>query len=186
MVLWFRFAWLSKNHITIAQRNHTLQMQIRPLQKKDWNIVRRIYQEGIDTGMATFETQVPDWETWDLKFLKKCRIVAEREGEVLGWATLSATSKREVYRGVAEVSIYVDLDCTQKGIGSVLMSALIKSSEEEKFWTLQSSVFTENKGSILLHEKFGFRVVGHREKIAKRDGEWKDTILLERRSNLII
>lgn len=103
-----------------------------------------------------------------------------------GWATLSATSKREVYRGVAEVSIYVDLNCIQKGIGSVLMSALIKSSEEEKFWTLQSTVFTENKGSILLHQKFGFRVVGHREKIAKRDGEWKDTILLERRSRLIV
>ncbi len=161
-------------------------MKIRPLQKKDWNAVRRIYQEGIDTGMATFETQVPNWETWDLKFLKKCRFVAERNGKVQGWATLSPTSKREVYRGVARVSIYVDLNCTQKGIGAVLMSTLIKSSEVENFWTSQSTVFTENKGSTLLHQKFGFRVVGYRERIAKRDGEWRDIILLERRGSLIV
>ena len=160
-------------------------MIVRPLKKEDWPIVRDIYQAGIDTGMATFETQVPDWETWDNKFLKKCRLVAEENKEVKGWAVLSSVSKRKVYRGVAEVSIYVDLKCTQKGIGSVLMRELIQASENENYWTLQSTIFPENKASIRVHEKFGFRIVGRRERIAERNGKWKDTILLERRSNLI-
>lgn len=160
-------------------------MKIRPLQKQDWESVRKIYQAGINTGMATFETQVPDWETWDDKFLKRCRLVVEEKEQVIGWAVLSAVSKRLVYRGVAEVSIYVDLKCTQKGIGSVLMESLVKASEEENFWTLQSTIFPENIASVRIHEKFGFRIVGRREKIAKRDGKWKDTILLERRSDLI-
>ncbi len=160
-------------------------MIVRALQKEDWPAVRDIYQAGIDTGIATFETQVPDWESWNNKFLTECRLVATEKGVVKGWAVLSSVSKRKVYRGVAEVSVYIDLKCTQQGIGSVLMEELIKASEKEKFWTLQSTIFPENKASIRVHEKFGFRIVGRRERIAKRDGRWKDTILLERRSSLI-
>ncbi len=160
-------------------------MKIRPLQKADWPFVRQIYQEGIDTGVATFETEVPDWETWNAKFLPTCRLVVEHENKILGWAVLSAVSKRYVYRGVAEVTIYRDLKCTLKGIGSVLMSALIEVSEKEKFWTLQSSIFPENKASLHLHEKFGFRVIGRRERIAQRNGKWNDTIIMERRSSVV-
>ena len=160
-------------------------MKFRPLQKEDWPTVRKIYREGMDTGMATFETEVPDWETWDMKFLKKCRLVAENENGVVGWAVLSPASKRYVYRGVAEVSIYIDLNSSGKGIGSALLNALIKASEEENFWTLQSVIFSENQVSIHLHEKYGFRIVGIRERIAQRNGVWTDTVLMERRSKNI-
>ncbi|MFK7772780.1 MAG: N-acetyltransferase family protein [Saprospiraceae bacterium] len=160
-------------------------MKIRPLQPEDWPSVRRIYQEGIETGLATFETEVPDWDVWNTKFLPMCRLILEHENKILGWAVLSPVSKRYVYRGVAEVTIYRDLKCTQKGIGSILMSALIECSEEENFWTLQSSIFPENKPSLYLHEKFGFRVVGKRERIAQRNGKWKDIIFMERRSSKV-
>lgn len=160
-------------------------MKIRPLQKTDWPSVRRIYQEGIETGFATFETEVPDWDTWNSKFLPTCRLVLEKENKILGWAVLSSVSKRYVYRGVAEVTIYRDLKCPQKGIGSILMLALIEHSEKENFWTLQSSIFPENKPSLHLHEKFGFRKVGKRERIAQRNGKWYDTIFMERRSSIV-
>lgn len=160
-------------------------MKIRPLEKKDWQTVQRIYQEGIDTGIATFETQCPNWEKWNTKFLKECRIVIEENGNVIGWAALSPTSTRAVYKGVAEVTIYIDLKQSGKGVGTKLMMALVAVSEEAGFWTLQSSIFSENKPSIQLHLKAGFRILGTRERIAKRDGIWKDTLFLERRSNLI-
>lgn len=160
-------------------------MKIRPLQKEDWKAVSRIYQEGMDTGIATFETQCPVWETWDSKFLKECRIVIEENNQILGWAALSPTSKRAVYKGVVEVTIYIDLSQTGKGVGSRLMNALVEASEKAGFWTLQSSIFSENKPSIQLHLKAGFRILGTREKIAKRDGIWKDTVFVERRSKLI-
>ena len=160
-------------------------MKIRPLLKEDWPIVKKIYQEGMDTGIATFETHCPDWEIWNSKFLQKCRIIVEEDGKVLGWAALSPTSKRAVYKGVVEVTIYIDLNQTGKGIGTKLMTALVEQSEQAGFWTLQSSIFSENKSSIQLHLKAGFRVLGTRERIAKRDGIWKDTVFLERRSQLI-
>lgn len=160
-------------------------MKIRPLQKEDWQTVRKIYQQGMDTGIATFETQVPDWEIWNAKFLEACRLVADADGKVVGWAALSPTSKRAVYQGVVEVTIYVDLNQTGKRIGTQLMSSLVKASEEAGFWTLQSSIFSENKSSIKLHQRAGFRIIGTRDKIAKRGGIWKDTVFLERRSNLI-
>ena len=160
-------------------------MKINPLQKEDWQAVQKIYQEGMDTGIATFETQCPDWETWNSKFLQKCRIVVEKDNQILGWAALSPTSKRLVYKGVVEVTIYIDLKQTGKGIGTQLMSTLVQASEEAGFWTLQSSIFSENKSSIKLHQRAGFRIVGTREKIAKRNGIWKDTLFLERRSPLI-
>lgn len=157
-------------------------MKIRPLFLTDWETVSHIYKEGMETGIATFETQVPDWKTWNAKFLSECRLVAEENNKVLGWAVLSPTSKRSVYKGVAEVTIYVDQKCTHQGIGSVLLKALIEESEQKGFWTLQSIIFVKNKGSIRLHEKLGFRVVGIRERIAQRNGTWYDTVLMERRS----
>lgn len=160
-------------------------MKIRPLQPEDWPSVRKIYQEGIETGFATFETETPDWETWNNKFILACRLILEYNDRVNGWAVLSPVSKRYVYRGVAEVTIYRDLNFGKKGIGSLLMSALIKCSEKNKFWTLQSSIFPENKASLRLHEKFGFRIVGKRERIAQRDGKWIDTVFMERRSSFV-
>ena len=160
-------------------------MKIRPFQKEDWQVVSRIYQEGMDTNIATFETQCPDWETWNSKFLQKCRIVIEENDQVLGWAALSSASKRAVYKGVVEVTIYIDLSYHGKRIGTRLMNALVEASEAAGFWMLQSSIFSENKPSIQLHLRAGFRILGTREKIAKRNGIWKDTVFMERRSNLI-
>lgn len=158
---------------------------IRDLQPKDGPTVLKIYQEGIQSGVATFETTAPNWETFDKKYLSTCRFVMEKEEQVIGWATLSAISRREVYRGVAEVSIYIDKEHHRKGLGKQLLQHLISKSEEKGFWTLQANIFSENMGSIRLHEQTGFRQVGIREKIAQRNGEWKDNVLLERRSSLV-
>lgn len=155
---------------------------IRAMQKNDWKSVAQIYQEGIDTDIATFETQVPSWEKWDSGHLKICRLVAEHEGEVLAWAALSPVSTREVYAGVAELSIYVAAESKGKGLGSILMSRVIEESEKAGIWTIQSSIFSENTISINLHQKAGFRIVGYRERIAKRNGIWRNTHILERRS----
>lgn len=167
--------------MSIAQSN----IQIRAFQKEDYTACAKIYKEGMDTGIATFETKVPSWEAWDLKFLSSCRFVAEFNKKVIGWCALSPFSAREVYKGVAEVTIYVASEAQGKGIGKMLLQHLIKESEEANFWTLQAKIFPENKASIALHEKCGFRKVGIREKIAMRDGTWCDNVLLERRSNLI-
>jgi len=158
---------------------------IDSMQSEDWKSVLEIYAEGIATGQATFETKVPDWQYWDEGHLNGCRFVA-RDGEVvLGWAALSPVSRRQVYAGVAEVSVYVAAAARGRGVGNVLMSALIEASEASGFWTLQSSVFPENQASIKLHLNHGFRELGRRERIAKMHGVWRDTVLLERRSRLV-
>ena len=151
----------------------------------DCSAVSRIYKEGIATGMATFEKEVPSWEDWDANHLKSCRIIARNEEEVVGWAALSPVSSRCVYGGVAEVSIYVAATARGKGVGKILMNRLIYESESEGFWTLQAGIFPENKNSIRLHEKSGFRIIGYRERIGQLDGVWKDNVLLERRSSKI-
>lgn len=158
---------------------------IDPMLPKHWPQVQAIYLEGIATGQATFETTAPDWPGWDESHLAKCRLVAIREEKVLGWAALSAVSKRKVYAGVAEVSVYIASDARGIGVGNALMSALIPASEAEGIWTLQSAVFPENTASIALHLKHGFREVGRRERIAKLHGIWRDTVLLERRSRIL-
>lgn len=158
-------------------------LHFRFLVKKDWPAVADIYKRGLETRMATFETTVPDWLDWDTSHLKNCRIIAEINKEIVGWATLSPISKRKVYEGVAEVTIYIHPDFSGRGIGSALMHELIIQSETEGFWTLQSSVFPENVASVRLHLKHGFREVGYREKIAQLDGEWRNTVILERRVN---
>jgi phosphinothricin acetyltransferase len=152
----------------------------------DWNSVAVIYKEGIDTGNATFQKDVPSWEEWDRSHLKTCRIVAEAEGRVEGWAALTAVSGRCVYAGVAEVSVYVSEKFKGQKIGTRLLEALISESEKEGFWTLQAGIFPENLASLKIHKNLGFREVGYREKIGKMDGVWRDTILLERRSKKIM
>ena len=145
----------------------------------------RIYQEGMDTGKATFEKKVPSWDSWNEAHLTTGRVVALLQGKVVGWAALSPVSSRCVYGGVAEVSVYVSLRHQGMGIGRTLMNHLIEESEKQGYWTLQSGIFPENKESIALHAKMGFREIGYREWIGKRDGVWKDNVLMERRSNKV-
>lgn len=155
---------------------------INKLLQEDWDQVRDIYLEGIATGHATFQKEAPSWEEWDRGHVSECRIVARLEGKVLGWAALTPVSSRCVYAGVAEVSVYVSQRVAGKGIGSKLLNDLIVKSEEQGYWTLQSSLFPENAASMKIHMNNGFRVLGRRERIGKMDGVWRDTVLLERRS----
>ena len=157
--------------------------QIRPLLPTDWPPVRRIYAEGIATGNATFEQTPPEWAEWDGGKLVHPRLVAELEGAIVGWAALSPTSKRAVYRGVAEVSVYVAASARGQGVGQALLAALVEQSEAAGIWTLQAGIFPENRASIRLHEQCGFRVVGVREKIGQMHGVWRDVVLMERRSS---
>ncbi len=158
-------------------------MIVRPMSPADHQSVLDIYEQGLATGLATFETAVPTWEEWDKTHLNSPRLVATSEG-VVGWAALSPASSRAVYRGVAEDSVYVAQSHRGQRIGSALLAALISASEELGFWTLQASMFPENDGSIRLHEAFGFRIIGLRKQIAQLDGVWRDTLLMERRSDL--
>lgn len=160
--------------------------EIREMLPSDEIRVLEIFQQGIDGGIATFETQLPTPEAWNMEFFNDCRWVLENEnGEVIGWCALKPISKRDCFKGVAEVSIYLDNHYAGKGLGNILMSKLIVDSENHGFWTLQSNIFPENIASIKFHQKNGFRTVGKREKIGKLNGEWKDLVMLERRSPII-
>jgi phosphinothricin acetyltransferase len=161
-----------------------MEILIRNLDENDWKPVSEIYKQGIETKNATFEKSVPSWEYWNDNHLPVCRFVAELNKEVIGWAALSAFSKREVYKGVAEVSIYVSIEHSGKGIGKKLMNRLIEESEAKGIWSLQASIFPENKASIHLHKSIGFREIGYLEKISVMEGVWRDTVLLERRSKI--
>jgi L-amino acid N-acyltransferase YncA len=152
----------------------------------DWLQVAEIYREGIETGNATFQQDVPSWEEWDKSHIRTCRIVAEKEGVIAGWAALLPVSARPVYKGVAEVSVYVSEKYKGQKTGTQLLEALISNSEGNGFWTLQSSIFRENIASLKIHKNLGFREVGYRERIGKMNGVWRDTILLERRSSYIV
>ncbi len=157
--------------------------RIEEMKATDWPEVRSIYQAGIATGVATFETAAPSWEEWDAARLPHSRLVARSDsGDILGWAALSPVSKRACYAGVAEVAVYVAASARGKGIGKALLEAVIQSAEEQGIWTLQGATFAENTASLALQERCGFRVIGRRERIAKREGIWHDTILTERRS----
>jgi L-amino acid N-acyltransferase YncA len=160
----------------------SLTIEIRIMLPSDWQSVKRIYREGIETCNATFETTLPTWEEWDLHHHKDARLVAVVENEAVGWSALSPVSSRAVYAGVAEVSVYVDERFHKRGVGLRLLEELISQSEELGIWTLQASIFPENSASLRLHKKLGFREVGIRERIARLHGTWRDTILLERRS----
>jgi L-amino acid N-acyltransferase YncA len=160
-----------------------MEMTIMEMKPQDWDKVRKIYLQGLDTGQATFETSAPDWEQWNASHQPFARLIAESDGIIKGWAALSRVSARAVYMGVAEVSVYVAEDCRGQGVGRALLSELIAESEKNGIWTLQASIFPENKGSLALHRRCGFREVGRRERIGKLNGVWRDTILLERRSS---
>jgi L-amino acid N-acyltransferase YncA len=173
---------------------------IGELTAADWPAVQRIYAEGIAGGNATFESEVPPWPVWDGKHLAGCRLVARfpagegmsggspeghRPGEVVGWAALAPVSTRAVYRGVAEVSVYVATFAQGQGVGRALLRRLIEAAESAGVWTLQASIFPENEASLRLHLGCGFRFVGRRERIAQMAGRWRDTLLLERRSQVV-
>lgn len=159
---------------------------IREMKKEDWKSVVVIYQEGINTQIATFQTEVPEYDAWDQSHIKECRLVAECNEAIIGWIALSPVSSRCVYKGVAEVSIYIKKEYRGNHIGEMLMQKLFTESEKEGYWTLQSGIIELNKASIALHTKSGFRMVGYRENIAKdRQGNWQNTVLMERRSQII-
>lgn len=151
---------------------------------EDWLAVRSIYLQGIATGNATFQLSAPEFEEWDAAHLKTCRIVARCGQEVAGWAALGPFSKRAVYAGVAEVSVYVAETARGRGVGRLLLHQLIVESEAAGIWTLQAGIFPENKASIRVHTSVGFRVVGIRARMGCMNGRWRDVVLMERRSTV--
>jgi phosphinothricin acetyltransferase len=160
-------------------------LELRDLRPADWPEVARIFEQGIRTGVATFETEVPSWEAWDATHLPEHRFVAERDGLVVGWIALVPVSPRECYEGVAEVSAYVAEGARGEGVGTALLAAVIESAECGGIWTLETGVFPENEPSLLLLQRFGFRVVGTRERIGRLHGIWRDVVFLERRSEVV-
>lgn len=160
--------------------------KIEEMNQEDWGNVSKIYLEGINTGKATFQTEVPTWESWNSSHISSCRLVARLGDKILGWGSLSPTSSRCVYAGVAEVSVYIGEEYRGKGVGTAILNNLVKLSEENGFWTLQSGIIEENSASIELHKKCGFREIGVRKKLGKMsNGVWHDVILMERRSNIV-
>ncbi len=159
---------------------------IETMLPSDWEQVRTIYLQGIATGLATFEQSAPDWPAWDAARLPAPRLVVRREdGSLAGWAALSPVSSRCVYGGVAEVSVYAAESQRGRGVGFALLNALIEQSEAAGLWTLQAGIFPENAASVALHHRCGFRTVGRREKLGQLDGQWRDVLLLERRSPIV-
>lgn len=158
-------------------------LSIRAMSEQDWPDVAEIYRQGIATGRATFQSEVPEYREWNASHLPICRLAAVDDGKVAGWAALSGVSSRCVYRGVAEVSIYIAEGKRKNGIGQRLLDALIAQSEKAGIWTLQSGIMEDNLASVRLHEKCGFRKVGYRERIGRDiGGQWRSTVLMERRS----
>jgi L-amino acid N-acyltransferase YncA len=158
---------------------------INEMRPGDWEDVKAIYAEGIATRQATFEVAAPSWGAWDAAHLPFARLVARKGETVAGWAALSSVSRRQAYAGVAEVSVYVAQYLRGTGLGRQLLETLIAQSEQHGIWSLQAVMFPENAGSVALHLRCGFREVGRRERIGKLDGEWRDTMLLERRSRRV-
>jgi L-amino acid N-acyltransferase YncA len=156
-------------------------VELRPLRPDDWPAVARIFGAGIATGHATFETAVPEWAEWDAARLPGHRFVAQLDGDVAGWVALTPYSRREAYRGVADVSVYVAAAARGQGVGRALLERLVESAREGGLWTLQAGIFPENEASLALHRRVGFRDVGVRERIAQLHGEWRDVVLLELR-----
>ena len=162
-----------------------MNVTIRAFHKTDWESVSIIYEHGLQTRNATFETEVPDYESWIRKFNPELLWVATLDGNVVGWAGLQPVSVRKVYEGVAEVTIYIHKDLGGKGIGSALMTHLANESEKAGIWMLYASIFPENTASIRLHVSNGFREIGYRDRIARLDGKWRNTVLFERRSKKV-
>ncbi len=162
-----------------------MKIEIKKMSPEDWKHVSRIYDEGTDTGNANFEVTLPPWDEWIRKQVSGCSIVAIKDDIIVGWASLSIYSEREVYRGVVEDSVYVTRGYRRKGVGDILVEKLIELSEERGIWTLQARIFPENRESIALHRKHSFRIVGTHERLGKMDGEWRDVTIMERRSRKV-
>ena len=160
----------------------TEKLTIQELRPEHWPGVIRVYAEGIATGNATFETEVPTWEAWSSSHLPDHRLVALRGGDVVGWAAVSPVSDRCCYGGVADLSIYVDSAARGHGVGGALLRRVVEESQRAGIWTLQAGIFAENGPSLVLHLHCGFRLVGVREKLGRLDGDWRDVLLLERRA----
>jgi phosphinothricin acetyltransferase len=160
-------------------------VNVGELLAEHWPDVARIYAEGIATGNATFESNVPSWETWDSAHLAEHRFVALEGGDVIGWAAAVAVSERCVYAGVVEHSVYVTTSSRGQGVGRLLLERLIESTEQAGVWTIQTGIFPENEASVRLHERAGFEIVGRRKRLGKLAGVWRDVLLLERRSPMI-
>ncbi|MGL4363539.1 MAG: GNAT family N-acetyltransferase [Cellulosilyticaceae bacterium] len=159
-----------------------MKLTFREMKKTDWDIVKNIFEKGIKDNKATFENTSSEYDEWDKTHLKKCRIIAEIDNIVVGWAAFSPFSHRKCYEGVAEISIYIDPEFSRRGIGKKLLKYSLELAENEGIWTVQSSIMSDNEASLSLHETLGFRQVGHRENIAKDSyGNWRNTILLEKR-----
>ena len=163
---------------------------VREMREEDAEAVVAIYAEGIATGHSTFESSPGDWASWCAGHLERCRLVAERDGEVLGWAGLSAASGRCVYAGVAEVSVYVGAAARGQGVGGRLLAALVEASEAAGIWTLEAGIFPENAGSLAVHRRVGFEVLGTRRALGRMShgplaGRWRDVVVLERRSTVV-
>jgi L-amino acid N-acyltransferase YncA len=156
-------------------------VEVRALVPEDYPAVAAIFAEGVATGLATFETDAPSWAQWDAAHLAEHRLVAELDGEIVGWAAVVPYSRRAVYRGVAEESVYVAERARGRGVGRVLLSALIESARAGGLWTLQAGIFPENEPSLALHRSLGFREVGVRERIGQLGGAWRDVVVLELR-----
>jgi phosphinothricin acetyltransferase len=157
-------------------------LAIENMREDDWPAVRAVYAEGIATGQATFEEEPSSWKAWDREHLRECRLVARSNGRVIAWAALAPVSSRHVYRGVAEVSMYVAANERGSGVGRTLGQALVEASERAGIWTLEGWIFPENEASLALCESFGCRVVGVRERLGKMGDRWRDVLLVERRS----
>jgi phosphinothricin acetyltransferase len=160
--------------------------EVEVMKASDWAQVAKIYTEGIKTKIATFQSAAPSWEEWNKGHCESSRLIARAGDIILGWAALSPVSSRCVYAGVAEVSIYIGKQYQGQKVGTVLLEKLIKLSEENGYWTLQSGIIKENTSSLNLHKKCGFREIGYRERLGKMDnGKWHDVVLVERRSKLV-
>jgi L-amino acid N-acyltransferase YncA len=167
------------------ERAPASRLEITSMTPADWDAVRRIYEEGIATGNATFETAAPTREEWDASHLPHCRLVGRKSRRVVAWAALGPYSRRGAYAGVAEVSIYVAQAVRGQGVGRALLGAVIEAAEQRGIWTLQAGVFRENESSLRLHRALGFRTVGVRRRIGRLNGRWRDVVLLERRSKTV-
>lgn len=163
-----------------------MKIEIRKMVAEDWDSVREIFKEGLETRIATFQDRIPTYEKWNAAYMEECRLVAVADNQIVGYCVLSKVSNRYSYRGVAEISIYVKISCKGNGIGYKLLTSIIEESEKIGIWSLQSTILELNEASRALHKKAGFREIGYREKIAMdHHGVWRNTILMERRSQKV-
>ena len=168
-----------------APSSDRVRIAVDAMRDDDWPAVSEILAQGIATGDATFDTQAPAWAEWNRGHLPFCRLVARVGGEVVGWAALSPVQRKSAYRGVAEASVYVADRARSSGVAKALAEAAIETAEREGIWTLEGWIFPENRASLALCEAFGFRMVGVRERIGRRQGRWRDVVIVERRSHSV-